>query len=91
MEKIIKERQRTMADTRAVKDPKNGVVSCWVCTAVMIIVNLVRVYGLRNHSTIAAIVIGILIAIWVVISVVETIKYMKYKKKLEEINGRKKD
>ncbi len=76
-----------MGYTGAVRDPKNGVVSCWVCTFVMILVNLVRIYGLGNHSTAAAIVFGLLIAAWVIISVVETVKYLRYKKKIDELNA----
>ena len=43
-----------MATTNAVKDPKNGVISCWVCTGVVI---------------------------WIVISVYETVKYIRGKSK----------
>ena len=32
-----------MSTTNAVKDPKNGVISCWVCTGVMILVDILRI------------------------------------------------
>ncbi len=69
-----------MANTNAVKDPKNGVVSCWVCTGMMIVINLVRLFGLRMDNKVWDWIFIVLIAIWIVISVVETVKYVKKKK-----------
>ncbi len=70
-----------MANTNAVKDPKNGVISCWVCTGMMIFMNLVRLVGLRMNNRIWDWIFIVLIAIWVVISVVETVKYVRKKRK----------
>lgn len=63
----------------AVKDPKNGVVSCWVCTGVMILVDVVRLTMLRMNNRMADWIFIALIVIWIVISVEETIKYKKKK------------
>ena len=63
----------------AVKDPKNGVVSCWVCTGVMILVDVVRLTMLRMNNHMADWIFIALIVIWIVISVEETIKYKKKK------------
>lgn len=68
-----------MANTNAVKDPKNGVISCWVCTGVMILIDVMRLTMLRMDNKIADWVFIILIIIWVVISTVETVKYVKKK------------
>lgn len=70
-----------MPKINAVKDPKNGVVSCWVCTGVMILIDVMRLTMLRMNSWLADWIFIVLIVIWIVISVVETMKYQKYKKK----------
>lgn len=69
-----------MANTGAVKDPKNGVVSCWVCTGMMILIDVVRLLLLRMNNRAVDVVFLVLIGIWVVISVVETVKYKKGKR-----------
>lgn len=68
-----------MANTHAVKDPKNGVVSCWVCTGMMILIDVIRLTMLRMNSKVTDWVFILLIVIWVVISVYQTIKYKKMK------------
>lgn len=69
-----------MANTNAVKDPKNGVISCWVCTFAVILMDVVRMVLLRGlDAPIFNWIFGVLIVIWVIISVVETIKYVKGK------------
>lgn len=73
-----------MANTNAVKDPKNGVVSCWVCTGMMIFIDVLRLTMLRMNNRVVDWVFIALIVIWVVISVMETVKYQKYKKKVRE-------
>lgn len=73
-----------MANTNAVKDPKNGVVSCWVCTGMMIFIDVLRLTMLRMNNRVVDWVFIALIIIWVVISVVETVKYKKFKKKQED-------
>ncbi|MCR5796833.1 MAG: hypothetical protein K6G63_02810 [Eubacterium sp.] len=70
-----------MGNTNAVKDPKNGVISCWVCTGVMIAVDLVRYFLLLMKGTGISIVMNGLVLVWVIISIVETVKYVKNKKK----------
>lgn len=70
-----------MPRLNAVRDPKNGVVSCWVCTGVLILVDVLRLTMLRMNNRLADWIFIVLIVIWIVISVVETIKYQKYKKK----------
>lgn len=69
-----------MANTNAVKDPKNGVVSCWVCTGMMIFIDVLRLTMLRMNSKTADWIFIALIVIWIVISVTETVKYVKKKK-----------
>lgn len=71
-----------MANTNAVKDPKNGVVSCWVCTGMMIFIDVLRLVMLRMNNRVVDWVFIALIVIWIVISVTETVKYRKYKKKV---------
>lgn len=73
-----------MANTNAVKDPKNGVVSCWVCTGMMIFIDVLRLTMLRMNNRVVDWVFIALIVIWVVISVTETVKYQKYIKKVRE-------
>lgn len=73
-----------MANTNAVKDPKNGVVSCWVCTGMMIFMDVLRLTMLRMNNRVIDWVFIALIIIWIVISVVETVKYRKYKKMHED-------
>lgn len=73
-----------MANTNAVKDPKNGVVSCWVCTGMMIFIDVLRLTMLRMDNRVVDWVFIVLILIWVVISVTETVKYHKYKKRVRE-------
>lgn len=73
-----------MANTNAVKDPKNGVVSCWVCTGMMIFIDVLRLTMLRMDNRVVDWVFIGLIVIWVVISVTETVKYQNYKKKVRE-------
>ncbi len=73
-----------MANTNAVKDPKNGVVSCWVCTGMMILIDVLRLTMLRMNNRAADWTFIALIVIWGVISVTETVKYQKYKKKVRE-------
>lgn len=73
-----------MANTNAVKDPKNGVVSCWVCTGMMIFIDVLRLTMLRMNKPVVDWVFIALIVIWIVISVVETVKYKKFKKKQED-------
>lgn len=68
-----------MANTHAVKDPKNGVVSCWVCTGMMILIDAIRLTMLRMNNKVTDWVFILLIVIWVVISVYQTIKYKKMK------------
>lgn len=68
-----------MANTHAVKDPKNGVVSCWVCTGMMILIDVIRLTMLRMNNKMTDWVFILLIVIWVVISVYQTIKYKKMK------------
>ncbi len=70
-----------MANTNAVKDPKNGVVSCWVCTGMVIFMNVLRLVVLRMDNKVWDWIFIILIAIWVIISVVETAKYVIKKRK----------
>ena len=70
-----------MPRLNAVRDPKNGVVSCWVCTGVLILVDVLRLTMLRMNNRLADWIFIVLIAIWIVISVVETVKYQKFKKK----------
>ncbi|WP_026835908.1 hypothetical protein [Eubacterium xylanophilum] len=70
-----------MGNTNAVKDPKNGVISCWVCTGVMIAVDLVRYFLLLMKGTGISIVMNGLVLVWVIISIVETVKYVNNKKK----------
>ena len=70
-----------MANTNAVKDPKNGVISCWVCTGMMILMDVVRLTMLRMNNRFIDWVFLILIFIWIVISVVETAKYVKKKRR----------
>lgn len=71
-----------MANTNAVKDPKNGVVSCWVCTGMMIFIDVLRLVMLRMDNRVVDWVFIVLIVIWIVISVTETVKYRKYKNKV---------
>lgn len=71
-----------MANTNAVKDPKNGVVSCWVCTGMMIFIDVLRLVMLRMNNRVVDWVFIALIVIWIVISITETVKYQKYKKKV---------
>ncbi len=73
-----------MGNSNAVKDPKNGVVSCWVCTGMMILINVIRLVGLRMDKPKVDVVFIILILIWVIISVTETVKYLRGKKKVEK-------
>jgi len=68
-----------MANTGAVKDPKNGVISCWVCTGVLVVVNFMRLFMLRMNNRIVDGVFLALILIWLGISVFETVKYSKEK------------
>lgn len=68
-----------MANTHAVKDPKNGVISCWVCTGMMIFIDVVRLTMLRMNNKLVDWVFILLIVIWIVISVYQTIKYKKMK------------
>lgn len=68
-----------MANTHAVKDPKNGVVSCWVCTGMMIFIDVVRLTMLRMNNRWVDWVFILLIVVWVVISVYQTLKYKKTK------------
>lgn len=68
-----------MANTGAVKDPKNGVISCWVCTGVLVVVNFMRLFMLRMNNRIVDGVFLALILIWLSISVFETVKYSKEK------------
>ncbi len=70
-----------MGNTNAVKDPKNGVISCWVCTGVMIAVDLVRYFLLLMKGTGISIIMNGLVLVWVIISIVETVKYVNNKKK----------
>lgn len=68
-----------MANTGAVKDPKNGVISCWVCTGVLVAVNFMRLFMLRMNNWMVDGVFLVLILIWLGISVFETVKYSKEK------------
>ncbi len=68
-----------MANTHAVKDPKNGVISCWVCTGMMIFIDVIRLTMLRMNNKLVDWVFILLIVIWIVISVYQTIKYKKMK------------
>lgn len=68
-----------MANTGAVKDPKNGVISCWVCTGVLVVANIMRLFMLRMNNRIVDGIFLALILIWLGISVFETIKYNKAK------------
>ena len=68
-----------MANTGAVKDPKNGVISCWVCTGVLVAANLMRLFMLRMNNRMVDWVFLVLILVWVGISVYETVKYNKEK------------
>lgn len=68
-----------MANTNAVKDPKNGVISCWVCTGMMILIDVVRLTMLRMNNRLVDWVFILLIVIWIVISVYQTLKYKKTK------------
>lgn len=68
-----------MANTNAVKDPKNGVVSCWVCTGAMIFIDVFRLIMLRMNNRVVDWVFILLIVIWIVISVYQTVKYKKMK------------
>lgn len=70
-----------MANTNAVKDPKNGVVSCWVCTGVLIFADILRILMLGTKHNAVDWIFIILIIIWIIISVVETVKYRKEKNK----------
>lgn len=70
-----------MANTNAVKDPKNGVVSCWVCTGVLIFADILRILMLGTKHNVVDWIFIILIIIWIIISVVETVKYRKEKNK----------
>ena len=67
--------------TNAVKDPKNGVISCWVCTGVMILIDVLRLTMLHPKRGIADWIFLALIVIWIVISVYETVKYIRGKSK----------
>ena len=69
-----------MAGTSAVRNQKNGVVSCWVCTGMILFMNILRLTMLRMNNKVIDCVFIILTVIWVVISVVETVKYLKNKK-----------
>ncbi len=73
-----------MANTHAVKDPKNGVVSCWVCTGAMFLFDIMRRTMLRMDKPVIDWVFIILEVIWVVISVYQTVKYVKQKNKKEQ-------
>lgn len=75
-----------MANTNSVKDPKNGVVSCWVCTGVLILIDVMRLTMLRGSNKIIDWIFIVLILIWVIISVYQTIKYKKTKHG-DEIRG----
>lgn len=68
-----------MPKINAVKDPKNGVVSCWVCTGVLIFVDIMRLIWLQMNNRFADWLFIILIVIWVIISVYQTIKYVRTK------------
>ncbi|MCI5496126.1 MAG: hypothetical protein MR407_07315 [Roseburia sp.] len=70
-----------MATTNAVKDPKNGVISCWVCTGVMILIDVLRLTMLHPKRGIADWIFLALIVIWIVISVYETVKSIRGKSK----------
>lgn len=70
-----------MSTINAVKDPKNGVISCWVCTGVMILVDILRITMLYQKKGIIDLIFLALIVIWIAISVYETVKYVKDKKK----------
>ena len=69
-----------MAGTSAVRNQKNGVVSCWVCTGMILFMNILRLTMLRMNNKVIDWVFIILTVIWVVISVVETVKCLKNKK-----------
>lgn len=71
-----------MSTTRSVKNPKNEVVSCWVCTFVLVVMDIMRVVMLPEQNMVWAWAFRILIVIWVIISVYQTVKYMKNKKKM---------
>lgn len=77
----MREWRINMANTNAVKDPKNGVVSCWVCTGVLIFADVFRIMMLGTKHNIADWIFIILIMIWIIISIVETVKYRKEKNK----------
>lgn len=68
-----------MPKLNAVKDPKNGVVSCWVCTGVLVFVDVMRLIMLQMNNKVADWVFILLIVIWVIISVYQTIKYVRTK------------
>lgn len=68
-----------MPKLNAVKDPKNGVVSCWVCTGVLIFVDVMRLIMLQMNNKVADWLFIILIVIWIIISVYQTIKYVRTK------------
>ncbi len=68
-----------MAYTNSVKDSKNGVVSCWVCTGVLILMDVMRLTMLPGKNKIIDWIFLILILIWVIISVYQTVKYRKTK------------
>ena len=70
-----------MSNTNAVKNPKNGVISCWVCTFVMLAVDLVRYFLLLIKGNTANIIFHGLLIIWVVLSVIETVKYFRNRDK----------
>ena len=72
-----------MANTNSVKDPKNGVVSCWVCTGVLILFYVMRLSMLRMDNKIIDWTFIVLIIIWIIISAYQTIKYRKSKKGME--------
>lgn len=69
-----------MAGTSAVRNQKKGVVSCWVCTGMILFMNILRLTMLRMNNKVIDWIFIILTVIWVVISVVETVKYLKNKK-----------
>lgn len=68
-----------MPKLNAVKDPKNGVVSCWVCTGVLVFVDVMRLIMLQMNNKVADWLFILLIVIWVIISVYQTIKYVRTK------------
>lgn len=80
--------EEVMGKPRAIRNRKNEMISCWVCTFVLVLVYLAKTVFIGN-TTVGTldVVLWLLTGIWFCISVFYTVQFVRKRERKQGGNG----